>query len=238
MVFAAGLGTRLQPLTDSMPKAMVKVQGKPLLHYAIQNVLKAGATRIVVNVHHFPRQIIDYIGQLHVREAEIFVSDETDMLLETGGGLLKAAPLFIPGKPILVHNADVLTNCNLSHLVAFHRQRNAMATLMVAHRDTQRYMLFDPVSSMLKGWINTQTGQLKGVVSPENYNYMAFNGIHLIDFGLLDLLGEVRKFSITDGYLQLANTLPIVGWSQWEGQWYDVGTLEKLRLAEHDFYQL
>lgn len=235
MIFAAGMGTRLQPLTDHTPKALVKVHQKPLLAYAVDNVVRAGATHVVVNVHHFPEQIIDFLSSVKYNGVDIVVSDERDLLLETGGGLLKAAPYFIPDQPILVHNADVLTNCDLSALVRHHLQHNALATLMVAPRNTQRYMLFHPKTMRLAGWQNVQTGQLKGVESAVGYLPLAFNGIHLIDYKLLAMLGEVRKFSITDGYLQLAPAHTIMGWNDWQGAWYDVGTLEKLHEAEKGF---
>jgi N-acetyl-alpha-D-muramate 1-phosphate uridylyltransferase len=232
MIFAAGLGSRLQPLTQNMPKALVQVHQKPLLAYAIDNVVKAGATRVVVNVHHFSEQIAGYLSQHPVTGVEIVVSDECDLLLETGGGLLKATPLFIPHQPILVHNADVLTNCDLSLLVHHHRQTSALATLMVAERKTSRYLLFHRQTMRLAGWQNKETGQLKGVESAEGYLPMAFSGIQIVDYKLLSMLGEVRKFSITDGYLQLAANESIVGWDRWEGLWYDIGTLEKLSEAE------
>jgi N-acetyl-alpha-D-muramate 1-phosphate uridylyltransferase len=235
MIFAAGLGTRLQPLTQNMPKALVQVHQKPLLAYAIDNVVKAGATRVVVNVHHFPEQIAEYIEQHPVDGVEIVVSDERDLLLETGGGLLKAAPLFLPHQPILVHNADVLTNCDLSLLVSYHRQQSALATLMVAQRKTSRYLLFHRPTMRLAGWQNKETGQLKGVESAEGLLCLAFNGIHIVDYRLLEMLGKIRKFSITDGYLQLAANEPIVGWAQWKGLWYDIGTLEKLQKAQAEY---
>lgn len=236
IIFAAGLGTRLQPLTDHTPKALVQVQGKPLLWYAIQNVIKAGATRVVVNVHHFPQQVIDYVCSLSIDNVEFVISDERDCLLETGGGLLKAAPLFIPGHPILIHNADVLTRCDLSAMVTEHQKSGALATLMVAGRTTSRYFLFD-TNKRLAGWQNVQTGQLKGVSQLEGLTPLAFNGVHIVDYSILGMLGETRKFSITDGYIALAPAHKIIGWDNWQAQWFDVGTLEKLEKANSEFVQ-
>lgn len=238
MIFAAGLGTRLSPITDHKPKALVEVHGKPLLWYALQNVIKAGATRIVVNVHHFPEQIEHYLGNLNFENITICISDERDELLDTGGGLLKAAPFFDPGKPILIHNADVLTNCDLRLLVKFHQQNESLASLMVQNRKTNRYLLFDE-DNKLCGWQNTSTGETKSAAVPQGeLTQLAFNGVQILDYGILGLLGETRKFSITDGYLALAATHKISGYSQWQGQWFDVGTVQKLADAESHFKEI
>jgi NDP-sugar pyrophosphorylase family protein len=235
MIFAAGLGTRLHPLTQSTPKALVKVQGQPLIWYAINNVVKAGATRVVVNTHHFASQIGDYLKTLSFTGVEILISDESDELLETGGGLLKAAPLFHPGLPILIHNADVLTNCNLNELVDLHTKSNALATLMVENRATSRYFLFDN-ENRLCGWQNTKTNeQIITSQSQTPLKQLAFDGIQIVDGAILQMLGEVRKFSITNGYLNLADKYPIIGWHQWQGQWFDVGTIEKWETANQQF---
>jgi N-acetyl-alpha-D-muramate 1-phosphate uridylyltransferase len=230
MIFAAGLGTRLMPLTQNTPKAMVMVNNRPLLWYAIQNVLRAGATRIVVNVHHFSHQIIQYLNSEPFSGCDIVVSNESNELLETGGGLLHAADLFLKNKPILIHNADVLTNCDLTQLVKFHYSQNGLATLMVQHRQTSRFLLFDQ-SDCLKGWYNSHTGESKLTDYPNAFKQLAFNGIQIVNYDLLNLLGTIRKFSITDGYLSICQNYNIIAWHHWQGQWFDIGTIEKLELA-------
>jgi NDP-sugar pyrophosphorylase family protein len=231
MIFAAGLGTRLFPLTSECPKALVPLNGKPLISYAIQKVVEAGATRVVVNVHHFASQVIDYLKQNPVNGVEFIVSDETEQLLETGGGLLKAKDLFLPHQPILIYNSDVVTTVDLRELVMFHSKNRAMASLMVRYRPTTRFFLFGR-ENRLRGWENTQTGERKGADSKEELKQLAFCGIHIVEYNLLNLLGETRKFSIVDGYLSLMEQYSIVGWEKWTGHWYDVGTPQKLLDAE------
>jgi MurNAc alpha-1-phosphate uridylyltransferase len=236
MIFAAGLGTRLYPLTENCPKALVDINGKPLLWYAIKNVTDAGATRVVVNVHHFASQVIDYIDSKPFvnSNVEILISDEQDDLLETGGGLLKAASLFIPNQPILIFNSDVLTNVDLKQLIAFHRQGKSLATLMVERRKTSRYFLFD-YNGQLVGWENQSSGEKRLVRNVPEYENLAFDGVQFVEYKMLKMLGEVRKFSITNGYLDLAKDEKVCGWQQWTGQWFDVGTPEKLDVANRSF---
>ena len=156
LIFAAGLGTRLKPLTDTMPKAMVPVNGKPLVQILIEKLKSIGVMEIVINVHHFAQQIIDFVAANDCFGIDIKFSDETDMLLETGGGLKKAARLFSNDKPILVHNVDILSNADLLSLY-----NNATSTtLLVSQRNTQRYLLFDK-DDRLVGWTNIATGEVK-----------------------------------------------------------------------------
>ena len=168
MIFAAGLGTRLRPLTDKMPKALVEVDGKPLIEHVIEKLCKSGFTSIVVNVHHFSNQIIDYLNA-HDFGVDIRISDETDKLLDTGGGLRKASYLFNPDEQVLIHNVDILSNADLR---TFYEQgpqvtnyatggnMKAAATLLVSWRKTKRYLLFD-ADMRLVGWTNIETGEVK-----------------------------------------------------------------------------
>lgn len=168
MIFAAGLGTRLRPLTDKMPKALVEVDGKPLIEHVIEKLCKSGFTSIVVNVHHFSNQIIDYLNAHHFG-VDIRISDETDKLLDTGGGLRKASYLFNPDEQVLIHNVDILSNADLR---TFYEQgplmtnyatggkMKAAATLLVSWRKTKRYLLFD-ADMRLVGWTNIETGEVK-----------------------------------------------------------------------------
>ena len=158
MIFAAGLGTRLRPLTDTMPKALVRVGGEPLLWHVIMNLKAGGFERIVVNVHHFADQIIDYLKANSNFGLDIRISDESNQLLDTGGGIRKAAPLFDPSSPILIHNVDILSNTNLAKL--YDSAANHDATLLVSKRETSRYLIFDD-EMRLREWINVKTGEKK-----------------------------------------------------------------------------
>ncbi len=231
MIFAAGLGTRLFPLTEHSPKALVQFNGQPLISYALDKAIEAGAIRIVVNVHHFADQIKTYLKQYPNKNVEIIVSDETEQLLETGGGLLFAKKHFIKNEPILILNSDVVTTANLSEMVQLHNQSKCVATLMVADRETQRYFLFNK-EGRLCGWENRTTKERIIVTESPNLESWAFNGIQIVNYELLLLLGETRKFSITQGYLNIAAQHPIRSWRNWKGQWFDIGTIDKLNSAE------
>ena len=236
MIFAAGLGTRLAPLTNHIPKALVRVHDQPLIWYALNNVIAAGAVNIVVNVHHHADNVVAYLKSFSElrQDVQIHISNEQEELLETGGGLLKAKPFFIPDQPILIHNSDVLTNVNLKELIAYHNQRKSLATLMVEERNTNRYFLFDS-NDILCGWENTKSGEKLLLDDNKNLKRFAFDGIHVVDYIILNLMGEVRKFSITKSYLEMAANQQIIGWHQWKAQWFDIGTPEKLQDASNKF---
>lgn len=229
MIFAAGLGTRLKPLTDTMPKAMVPVGGSPLLQYVINKIRNAGISDIVVNVHHFADQIIDYTkGDEH-----IFISDETDILRETGGAIRHAAPLLFNDDYILIHNVDILSNVDLQKFVNI--DATVEAQLLISRRETQRYLLFDD-DMRLVGWINTKTGEVK--TPYENLNIeeckkFAFAGIHLFGTRLLkEMKSWSEKFSIIDFYLAMCAEHKIIGYIQPDLQLLDVGKLDTLEKAE------
>ena len=177
MLFAAGMGTRLKPLTDHMPKALVEVGGRPLLDIVVRRLVDAGATEVVVNVHHFADQIKSYVAS-HDWGIDVHLSDETEALLDTGGGLRKALPLFHEGgdAPVLLHNVDILSNADLRGF--YERSRHADVTLMVSSRDTQRYLLFDD-EGRLRGWTNIATGEVRSPYSNldvANLHRYAFSG--------------------------------------------------------------
>ena len=159
MIFAAGLGTRLKPLTDTMPKALVRVGGEPLLKHVILRLKAVGYTRIIVNVHHFARQIVDYLRQQNNFDLDIRISDETEALLETGGGIKKAIPLFSDDSPVLIHNVDVLDNVDYDWFARQHLD-DEDAVLLVSRRKTKRYLLFDNAMRLM-GWTNVETGEVK-----------------------------------------------------------------------------
>ncbi len=234
MIFAAGLGTRLKPLTDSLPKALVPIGGKPLLEHVILKLKAAGFNEIIVNVHHFPDQIIDFLNANSNFGIRIEVSDERDLLLDTGGGIRKAAWFFDDGKPFLVHNVDILSNVDLNKLYNQHLRTNSLATLVVSQRDTFRYLLFDE-NMKLTGWINEKTGETKPacLTKTELYNKLAFSGIQILSTQVFELMQNLEsKFPIMDFYLSNANNQTISGFVPDNYSMLDVGKLNVLDEAE------
>ena len=240
MIFAAGLGTRLKPLTDTMPKALVPVGGRPLLDINIRRLMAQGYDRFVVNIHHFAQQIIDYVNEQDYAPLVHF-SDESAQLLETGGGLKKAAPLFRDDQPILIHNVDILDNVNYDWFARQH-QTDEDAVLLVSRRKTKRYLLFDNAMHLM-GWKNIETGEIK---SPYEYvrrtglsqhgeelNMFAFSGIHSFSPRLFSLMERFPdRFPIIDFYLSVCHRAPIVGLVKDDLRLMDVGKLETLDQAE------
>ena len=240
MIFAAGLGTRLRPLTDNMPKAMVPVAGKPMLQRVIENLAHYGFHDIVVNVHHFGEQIIDFLAKNDNFGQNIIVSDERDLLLDTGGGILAARQWLDDGEPFIVHNADILTTLDLSAMYAHHCTSNADATLLVKSRKTERYLLFDD-TNQLQGWINKNTGETRPCdIDAENHGCQefAFGGIHIISptiFKALESYSQETKFSITPFYIDKCRELKIQGYTPSGYEWFDIGRHETLTLANEFF---
>ena len=222
MIFAAGLGTRLKPLTDTMPKALVRVGGQPLLWHVIMKLKAAGYERIVVNVHHFAQQIIDYLQANNNFGIDIRISDETGGLLETGGGIKKALPHFDPEAPILIHNVDILSNLDLNSLPV------DTPLLVVSSRPTKRYLQFDD-SMRLVGWKNIETGEVKG----REGHPLAFSGIHVFHPSLAPLLADwPERFPIMDFYLKSCASHVIKGVEVKDLRLMDVGKLDTLHDAE------
>ncbi|WP_319481603.1 nucleotidyltransferase family protein [uncultured Draconibacterium sp.] len=235
MLFAAGLGTRLKNETADKPKALVEVGGKPLLQHAIEKLSAGGASRIVVNVHHFAPLVIDFINSRNWG-VPVLISDESDKLLETGGGLKFASHLFAPDEPILIYNVDILSNINLQDVIAQHTQSNAIATLVVRQRETQRYFKFDSEHNLV-GWINKKTGETK-ISRSENFQEateMAFSGIHIVEPQIFDFMPEEDRFSIVQVYLELAKTKNIKGYFDSSELWMDVGKPAQLKEARKVF---
>lgn len=249
MIFAAGLGTRLKPLTDTMPKALVRVGGEPLIKRVIMNLAAAGVDRIVVNVHHFAGQIIDYLKDNDNFGLDIRISDETAGLLETGGGIKKAAPLFYPAAPILIHNVDILSNVNLSEFyqVASRSENGKVkseesncrddvdAVLLVSWRKTKRYLLFND-DMRLVGWTNIETGEVRSPypdLDPKKCRMYAFAGIHALSPRLLKMMDEFPdRFGIIDFYLKACATHNIKGYVKDDLKLMDIGKLDTLAQAE------
>lgn len=231
IIFAAGLGTRLQPLTNSKPKAMVELNGKPLLFHAIHRLKKAGISEIIVNVHHFSEQIISYAFNTDFG-IPIHISDESDELLDTGGGIKKAAHLLQDEAPFLAYNVDVISSVNIKKVVALHKTQNALVTLVVRKRETSRYFMFDKKMN-LTGWKNFSTGDEK--ISHFNFDHSrpyAFSGIHVISQDIFPLIKEEGKFSVVPLYLELAKKHPLIGYEDTSDFWIDLGKPGQISLAE------
>ncbi len=235
MIFAAGLGTRLKPLTDRMPKALVSVGGEPLLKRVILQLKDAGFTRIVVNVHHFSNQIIDYLRENDNFGVDIRISDETEKLLETGGGIKKAYSLFDPSEPILIHNVDILSNVDLRKFYGLEAKDATAARLLVSERKTKRYLLFDDTMRLV-GWTNIETGEVKSPYSgldPRQCRMYAFSGIHMVAPELFPLMDdEPDCFPIMDFYLKHCDKVRIEGYVKSDLMLMDVGKQETLKEAE------
>lgn len=258
MIFAAGLGTRLKPLTDNMPKALVPLAGKTLLQWQIERLKAAGITDIVVNVHHFPDMIINYLRENDNFGCRISVSDERDMLLETGGGLRKAKDLLLGNgnwesaneeEPILVCNVDILSNIDIPTLLKAYNPKE-MGVVVVSERNTQRYLLFDS-TNRLCGWTNIATGEVKPAslsekIKTENeklksgdeaLDMLAFSGMQVLNpriFGCMDELAKQRgeKFSLIDLYLHIAEKEILRAFIPETYRMMDVGKINQLSEAE------
>ena len=229
LIFSAGLGTRLFPLTANKPKALIEFQEKTLLEHALLKVMKAGISHIVVNVHHFGEQIMDFINQHHFN-ANIEISDEREKLMDTAGGLKFAEPYFKTCDAILLYNVDVITDMDLKKfckngLKAESRKRN-IATLAVRHRQTNRYFLFEEPELRLCGWKNTSTNEKKLCYEVDNPISLAFSGIHIVDKKILELIPKNEKLSFTPLYLKLAKYYLIQGYLHNEDTWKDMGKME------------
>lgn len=246
MIFAAGLGTRLKPLTDTMPKALVKVGGEPLIKRVIDKLSASGVDRIVVNVHHFAQQITDYLKDNANFGKDIRISDETTGLLETGGGIKKAYHLFDSSSPILIHNVDILSNVYLRSFYqlavkAEGKDQAVDAVLLVSWRKTKRYLLFSD-DMRLVGWTNIETGEVKSPypnLDPSKCRMYAFAGIHVISPKLVMTMDEMPdRFGIIDFYLKECATHNILGYVKDALKLMDIGKLDTLAQAEEFLAEL
>lgn len=231
MIFAAGFGTRLYPLTATRPKALLEVQGTPLLELIITRLRWHGFRKLIINVHHFADQIIQFLEARQHFGLEIQISREADYLLDTGGGLKRAAWFFADGAPFLVHNVDILSDLDLQALYASHLHSKALATLAVTTRPSTRCLLFNQ-DLVLCGWQNRQTQEQKIVrLADAELTPLAFSGVHIIDPALFALMPQQDVFSIIDLYLQAAATHCIRAFPHDYTHWIDVGKKENLARA-------
>jgi NDP-sugar pyrophosphorylase family protein len=219
MIFAAGLGTRLKPITDTIPKAMVDVGNQPMLKLVLDRCQKAGITEVVVNVHYLPEVIKSFLLTYISTGMKVFISDESDEILETGGGLIKAKDFFKDGQPFLVANADVLTNIDIKSFFQVHHKLGGIATLAVRDRNTSRKLLFG------------QDGRLKGRANGEEGSEFAFSGYHIISPEIFKHITRTGKFSITDWYIDICKEQSIFAYLHQDDIWIDIGIVEKLNEA-------
>lgn len=226
MIFAAGLGTRLYPLTASRPKAMVRYQGKPLIEWALEKMAAAGVRDVIVNVHHFADQIIDFVKG-YPFDGRIRISDERAYLRDTAGGLKFAEPLCGDSDLLLLYNVDILSTIDLRKMLAHHIDTGADVTLAVRQRQTARYLVFNQDDMRLCGWKNIKTGEEIMPVEPARPVDLAFSGIHVLNRSFVDHIPSVEKHSLTPLYLQNADHFRVLGYQHQEDDWMDVGKYEE-----------
>lgn len=234
MILAAGMGARLKPLTDTTPKALIPVGGKPMIEHLILKLKSAGFDQIIVNVHHLGDQIIDFLNQNNNFGIDIKISDERDYLLDTGGAIKKAQSLFDNNEPFLVHNVDILSNVDLHKLYQIHVETNPLATLLVSSRETSRYLLFNK-ENQLCGWHNKETGEVKSHFpnfNPELHVQYAFGGIHVLSPKIFEWMDEwTGKFSIINFYISIAAKTDIHAYPVDQLRLLDIGKPNALEIA-------
>ena len=232
MILAAGEGTRLKPLTDNIPKALLEIKGKPLLEHTINYLKHFGVDEIIINVHHFAEQIITWLESKKNFNIRIEISDETDKLLDTGGGLKKASWFFNDKSLFILATVDVITNLNLNKLYEFHVKSGALVTLAVKKRPSTREFLFDK-DYCLCGWKSNITGEKTLLVEKDMVKHsIAFSTYHVINPAIFELITEKDSFPITDLYLRLAKEHTIKGFVHDESFWMEFGRIENIEKAE------
>jgi N-acetyl-alpha-D-muramate 1-phosphate uridylyltransferase len=234
MIFSAGLGTRFKPWTDKHPKALAPVNGKSLLQRNIEYLQQFGIRDVIVNVHHFAGQIIDEVKENNGWGSNIIISDETDVVLETGGGLLKAQPLFTPGERFITCNVDILSNLDLGKLIAFHEKNKPLISFAISDRKTSRNFLFDE-ANRLCGWVNNTTGEQRISIPKPDLVQKGYSCFVVFEYDIFRLMPFTGKFSLTDLYLELAGQHPMLGYDHTGDKWIDVGKPTSVQAAEQLF---
>jgi len=238
-ILAAGLGTRLKPLTNQKPKALIEVNGTPMLGIVIKRLISQGFTDLIVNVHYFSEQIIKYLELNDHFGVNISISDESDLLLDTGGAIQKAKDLFDHQQPLLIHNTDVLTDIDLKEFLSFHTKTGALASLAVQKRRSSNYLLFDE-DGVLCGWRNVVNGRERiSRIGRGEMKQMGFSGIHIIGPDFLELAAkedclpvDKKVFSIIGVYLCLAKEFNLKAYDHSDTFWMDIGKHDNLSEAE------
>ena len=231
IIFAAGLGTRFKPWTDEHPKALAMVNGKSLLQRNIEYLQQYGITEVVVNVHHFANQVREAIDENDGWGSNISISDETEEVLETGGGLMKARHLLEGDEPFISLNVDILTNLDLGKLIAYHQQHRPLITMGVTNRKSSRVLLFDE-GNRLCGWKNVQTGEEKISIPKPHLIERAYSCVVVYEPAIFSLIQQQGKFSIIAAYLDLAAANSIIGLDHSGDKLVDVGKPESVAIAE------
>lgn len=234
MIFAAGLGTRLRPLTENIPKALVRIHGRTMMDRVLEKLKSSGFDEVIINLNHHAGLIREYLSENKNFGLSISISDESDLLLDTGGGLKKARAFFNDGNPFLVHNIDILSNIDLRELYQFHLQYNPTATLALQSRKTDRVLLFDKDFN-LAGWKNKATGKIKLPVPKEVVVEMGFCGIHVISPEIFSHMKRDGVFSIIDTYMDLIPYRSIKGFDVKDVYWADIGNHHDLAEVEKYF---
>lgn len=231
MIFAAGKGTRLKPLTDHTPKALVKINDVPMIEIVIKKLIAIGVSEMIVNVHYLADQIIEFLKSKNNFDIRIEISDETSELLDTGGGLKKASWFFNDDEPFILHNADVISNIDLLDMLNFHKEHNAVVTLAVSERKSSRYFIFNEKMNLC-GWENTKTSVK--IISKDTYHpkSLAFSGIHMISPSFFNSLNNEGCFSIIQSYIENSKRSIIKAYKPKNTYWFDLGNIDKLKEAE------
>ncbi len=229
-ILAAGLGTRLRPLTNTVPKALVLFNGKPLIYNVINRLVNSGFDEFVVNVHHFAGKLKNYLQNIDIQGVKIHISDETGKLLDTGGALKKAQNFFT--SDFLVHNVDIFTDIDFSRMIAFHKKHQALATLAVSERQANRVLIFDRNNTLCE-WKNKNTGEIKRAKTCIDGKELAFSGIYIVSPGIFKYFLQEDVFSVIDVFLEAAkNNEKILAFDHSGGYFFDLGTIESLKKAE------
>ena len=231
MIFAAGLGTRFKPWTDKHPKALALVNGKSLLQRNIEYLQKYNIRDVVVNVHHFADQVVQAVEDNDGWGSNIMISDETNEVLETGGGLWKAKDFLKNEEPFITLNADFLTNLNIDELLAFHTDKKGLISFGVTNRKSSRNLLFDD-TNRLCGWKNNTTGEEKIAIKKSGLIPLAYSCVVVFEQSVFEHIPQRGKFSIIDSYLSLAAEFPIYGFDHSGDKLVDVGKPESVAVAE------
>jgi len=236
IILAAGMGTRLKPLTDNTPKALVPFQGMPMVERIIRNLADAGVYDIMVNVHHFAGKVVEFLDNLVLEGVSLHISDETGELMDTGGAILQARDFLKGENDFIVHNVDVFTNLDIGDLLRNHKDGKALATMAVKKRPTSRSLLFDGTGSLC-GWIHNETGQKRMVRSPSgSLEDFGNTCVQVINAGFLDFFPKTEPRSLTEMYLELAEQHKIGAFIHNQDYWYDLGRYNNFVKADKEVF--